>query len=191
MKLTEELACQTIMREQHRRAICLPRYTPIGWWECDVAELTASGYLREYEVKLTRSDFRADAGKGRERFEGWGKPKIEENKHALLAAGSPTGPNTFYFVTSRGLIDRTELPIWAGLIELGDRGEGHRPNFRWSMNILVPAPKIHRVKAAESLRGAMLGNCYYRLHTEYERRTNSTPAPLTWQDTPPPATNIP
>jgi hypothetical protein len=42
--------------------------TYLGNWEADVFEVTKSGYLYEYEVKITRADFKKDAEKCRKRM---------------------------------------------------------------------------------------------------------------------------
>lgn len=49
------------------RSFVIPNYTPSGWFESDIFELTKSGYFREYEIKMSLSDFRADAVKAREK----------------------------------------------------------------------------------------------------------------------------
>ena len=59
---------KTLMRERFRRSFVLPNYTPHAWWESDVFEITAAGYFVEYEVKISVSDFKADAKK---RDDGW------------------------------------------------------------------------------------------------------------------------
>ena len=60
--MNAERITAAILRERWRK-LRLPRYTPKGWWECDVFELTTSGYFREYEIKTSLSDFRNDAKK--------------------------------------------------------------------------------------------------------------------------------
>jgi RNA polymerase primary sigma factor len=39
-------------------AVLLPNYTPDKWHECDVFGVTRAGYFHEFEIKLTRADFR-------------------------------------------------------------------------------------------------------------------------------------
>lgn len=198
MSLTEDHACAAIMRESHRRNFCLPRYTPRDWWECDVFELTKSGYFREFEVKLTLADFKNDAQKSRDirgtdrRVEvepgrSWRWVCDQERKHDLLAKGDPRGPAEFWFVTPEGLIPRELLPAWAGLIELRDRGEGHRPTFRWMAIPRVEAPRLHKQKAEPEIRKDALGCCYYRLHTAMARVRDRSELPREWTDNPPPA----
>jgi outer membrane autotransporter protein len=41
----------------------MPNYTPKNWFECDVMAVTKAGYLEEYEIKLSASDFKADSKK--------------------------------------------------------------------------------------------------------------------------------
>ena len=69
-------------------------------WESDCLYITKSGYLWEFEVKVTRSDFFADAAK--------------ETKHRALLNGS--GPARFYYVCPEGLITPDECPPHAGLL---------------------------------------------------------------------------
>lgn len=128
----------------------IPRYTPSGWWECDVAQFTDTGYFREYEIKISRADFRADTKKRR--------PVLfsskQESKHDLLAQHSPRGPVQFWYVTPVGLISVLELPEWAGLIEVEGR----------SLHEARRAPRLHRTKVSKDILQHVLECCYYRYH---------------------------
>jgi hypothetical protein len=189
--LTEDIAALTIMRDLKARSFCLPRYTPTKWWECDVFELTGSGYFREYEIKMSVADFKADAEKSHDYGRiPWGTPSDIRKKHDLLAAGDTRGPVEFSFVTPKGLLTPEMIPQWAGLIELVDRGEGHRPTHRWSAVTIVRAPRLHTTKANPKIHPNALGNCYYRFHTALERNANREGLPLTWSDPAPPPNDI-
>jgi hypothetical protein len=117
--------------------IC-PRYTPDRWFECDLIEITAAGFFREYEVKVTKADFRIDAEKAkRSRF---GRPA--RNKHEELGQKSKLGPSRFSFVTPEGLLAPTEIPDFAGWIEvrsIGTRGQFLEINRK-------AAPNLHSEK---------------------------------------------
>lgn len=106
-----------IIRDRFARSTTLPNYTPPSWFECDVFELTASGFFREYEIKLSRGDFSADRSKAKSNWMGWNLPKTQ-TKHDLMAAGSPRGPSRFSFVTPAGLIGLDDLPPFAGWFEI-------------------------------------------------------------------------
>lgn len=191
--LDENLACFAVMDfDRVRRNLCLPRYTPIGWWECDVFELTAKDFFREYEVKLSLADFRADAKKNGHGKYNWQTKEYEgaTNKHELLAKGDPVGPCQFSFVTPVDLVPMAELPSWAGLLELHDRGEGYRPTHRWTISEKVKAPKLHGAKANPKIRQAMLGCCYYRFHDALRANVNRADVAMVWPDEPAPVLEV-
>lgn len=92
-------------------------------WECDVLSLSKSGYLSEYEVKISRSDFQAEKKKVRK----W---------NLIEARCEWTCPNYFWYVCPVGLIREDEVPIYAGLIYISDEG----------LLIMKTAPLLHRAK---------------------------------------------
>ena len=114
-----------LIRDRWRRNFCLPTYTPIGWWECDIFEVTAAGVFREYEIKLSRADFFADRRKEQPGKYLGRDPETRQPlrgpagvKHDLLARGYPRGPQRFWFVAPEGILAVADMPLWAGLIVL-------------------------------------------------------------------------
>jgi hypothetical protein len=85
-----------------------------GMFEMDVFLLKSSGYIYEYEIKVSRSDFKADFKKSYNQGE-WGDNKKEVFKHDLIAKGEAPC-NRFFFVVPEGLITPEECPSHAGLI---------------------------------------------------------------------------
>lgn len=88
----------------------------VYYWECDLFIVTKSGYGVEFEIKLSRSDFKKDFTKkmkhdtlstGKCIKEFWGG----EKKEITLDR-----PNRFYYVCPEGLIKPDEVPEYAGLI---------------------------------------------------------------------------
>lgn len=94
-------------------------------WEYDVASLNKSGYLTDYEVKISRSDFKADAKKRKLRY--YADPLFYKI------------PNYFYYVVPENLIALNEVPKLAGLIYVC--GEG--------LQIIKRAPLMHKTKHSE------------------------------------------
>lgn len=133
------------------RNLCIPNFTPNGWWECDLAEFTPGGQFREYEVKLSVADFRADSKKSDEHsiFSDRQGPLL--SKHQSLEIGHPYAPNQFWFVTPTGLLDPIVIPSWAGLIEISDN-LGQRE--------IKEAPVLHKNRKTDQ---QMLGyrKCFY------------------------------
>lgn len=150
-------------------------FAPIGWWECDVFELTKAGYYREYEIKISRSDFFHDANKEREHWPKGGgvwdpvtksyPPRIKETKHELLAQRDVRGPVQFWYVTPEALVEPREIPTWAGLIEVikchGDR---------WWQKEKKTAPRLHKTKCSPRVVAQLHETCYYRYHNLLQNR---------------------
>jgi len=133
--------------------------TYIGSWECDIVELTKSGYLYEYEVKITRADFKADAKKyrlGNEKIDGvW--HTCNKSKYSVLQSGSRV--NYFYYLVPKDLISVDEVPEFAGLIYI-DITYVH-PYFK----VVKPAPKLSKEKITEKRIIKLLESTYYRYHS--------------------------
>lgn len=173
--MTEADVINIILRDRWAKSFCLPRYTPSKWWECDVFEVTKSGYFREYEVKLTLADFKADAKKERRPYMtynqqtmDWDVPALE-SKHGLLGAENYRGPSRFWYVTPARLIPREMLPTWAGLIEIEP---SHARD--WREREAVPAPVLHRSKIDSAVMDHARGICYYRMHRLMNKRSTKS-----------------
>lgn len=70
-------------------------------WECDYWTMTQGGETREFEIKISRSDFLVDA-------------KKEKHK-------SVDGANYFYYVCPTGMIKKEEIDKRYGLIYTDDQ----------------------------------------------------------------------
>lgn len=130
-----------------------------------------SGYFREYEIKLTTSDFRADAKKEVRRWHGWDADTAQSSyktrhKHTELAAGDVRGPAQFWFVAPSGIIPENGLPSWAGLITA-------EYDQRWRQIVLTEtkrAPRLHRTKIDEAFRHDLLTTFYFRFQRLFLKR---------------------
>lgn len=140
------------------RELIMHNYTPRKWFECDVMAVTKAGYLEEYEIKLSASDFKADTKKcfrdGYLRGERIGG----KNKHQELQNKSPDGPSRFWFVVSHNIVDKIEIPEWAGLKVAY--------NFNKKGNLylkeLKKAPKLHTNKIDDKIVEHAKSVCYWR-----------------------------
>lgn len=92
---------------------------------------TSNGYTYDIEIKVSRGDFMAD-------FKKVAKHSILESGHyfrvytrgknkGLLRSNKPTNakqrPNRFYFAVPDGMVAPEEVPIYAGLLYIGSKGE--------------------------------------------------------------------
>lgn len=101
--------CERDLREKSSTRVYPNIY--LGRWEADILELTKAGYLYEYEVKISRRDFKIDANKA----EYWrGTNEIRSKKYDVLRRGERV--HYFSYIVPEGLISPEEVPEWAGLI---------------------------------------------------------------------------
>jgi len=146
-----------LIRERYSRNLCMPNYTPSGWFECDVFELTPADYFHEYEIKLTASDFRAESRKRKS----WTIINNEWVPHGpkkldLLDGQHVKGPTKFYYVYPSGMLPESEIPVWAGIVTVTETEWGIRTN---TARI---APQLHRSKVLPEVRRHAHGVCYWR-----------------------------
>ena len=83
--------------------------------ECDIISVSKSDYIYEYEIKISRADYKKDFIKEKH------SQMIREN-HTKIVKGEMMylSPNYFNFITPRGLISLEEVPEYAGLIYIND-----------------------------------------------------------------------
>lgn len=103
-------------------------------WESDFLKITKSGYVYEFEIKISRADFKNDF-------------KNKKDKHSLLENKDiqDNKPNYFYYIVPENLITESDVPEYAGLIYF-DVTMIH-DNIPWySLREIKPAPKLHNQK---------------------------------------------
>lgn len=129
-------------------------------WEMDIACVTKKLLLKEYEIKISRSDFLADK-------------KNKRTKHTLYESAHNarkdqmhflgTGvPNMLYYVCPDGLIWPDEVPKYAGLYY-------YNKNHRNKFYLGKPAPRIHSVKINSKLIDNIYHCMSWRLSTQLNK----------------------
>lgn len=112
-------------------------------WESDLLAINKeTGYITEYEIKISRADFKADFKKNK---------KHEMLEKSFKSKNEKDLPNHFYYVTSPGLLDKSEIPSYAGLIEIGS-----------SVRFLKRAPILHKNKIDNGFEIQLLTKVYYK-----------------------------
>lgn len=138
-------------------------------WESDFFCMNREGYAFEFEIKISRSDFRADAKKYKHKFfrgekhTTWKQEKVD-NKWVTIEVPVEKKflPNRFYYVVPEGLVKEEEVPKYAGLIWVD---EFHR------MYIVKRAPFIHKNKL--EFRKVLCDKFYNRFLNERRERAFS------------------
>lgn len=114
-------------------------YGRTGYFEADILAITKSMMVTEVEVKISKSDFKADFKKTHKHY------RLQNPIHDYWRCT----PNKFYYACPYGLIKESEVPSYAGLIWVFNSGD---------IEIIKPAPIIHKGKASEKLIIGMLEN---------------------------------
>ena len=122
-------------------------------WESDFFSVTKTGYCYEVEVKISKSDYKADFEKFKHKlFEGrnekevikeakyryskrW-KKNVRRSPEKKIDTQNVKMPNRFFFACPDGLIDVKDIPEYAGLIYVTESGS----------EVIKQAPLLHKRK---------------------------------------------
>lgn len=122
-------------------------------WESDLVSVTNAGFIYEYEIKISRGDFKADEKKRQkwdilrngscdvEVHQGYDREAHKWN--STVERKPKPRPARFWYACPAGLIAAEMLPDFAGLlwITAGDCVAG------CIVEIVKPAPQLHSIKA--------------------------------------------
>jgi len=128
------------------------------FWESDLIYITNDDYVYEYEIKLTKGDFKADAKK--------------ETKHRILAHQG--GPRLFYYVCPHGLINKDEVPEYAGLIYVSYNNllKTKILNKKYTIKIIKQAPARSSKKISKNQKDSLLKKATIRFWREWARQVS-------------------
>ena len=177
-ELTENaIAAALFLNLRPRVKAIAPRYTPANWWECDVYSVTKSGYGVEYEIKLTLSDFRADAKKHKRELNPMhvaSKTSARGYKKDRLEEGHVKGPSRFYYVVPIEIADEVEneLPPFAGL-KVATKA---KTTPRAYVNDRADAKRLHNQKVSDDEIRKVHERLYHRFWNQFVKDAFSTRA---------------
>lgn len=176
VKMTESLVQSVLMgyvMDQKNHQMALPNLTVLYNWECDLVSVTKAWLVHEFEIKLSKSDFKADFKKEgkhddlNQRFsrKSTHRPPqtpmqqrlIEMNPHYFKRRT----PNYFWYVIGGEF--EVDVPPYAGLMRIRKRGKHFRAI------VAKPAPRIHSEKMKEKNRLNAARWLSYKLKNEYYR----------------------
>lgn len=141
--------------EKKNHRFVLPNTRSVYYkWEADLLSATRAWLVHEYEIKLSLSDYRADANKE------WKhdvlKRKYKEN-YPLKS------PNYFWYVVYGFDLTPQDVPTYAGLIEIAWHGGWGRHYVK----VLKKAPRLHGDKLNKKVREKLAKWLSYKLKNEY------------------------
>lgn len=139
------------MRDLQRRSF--PVFTTTAhvdmMHEADVFAINGTEYMWEFEIKTSRGDFKGDFKKKRKhhylstRF-AFKRKYLKDKNGKRTKEWRPLFyiPNRFYYVCEEGMIEKNEVPEYAGLIYVTKKGE-YKEQKR--------APLLHKEKATKEV----------------------------------------
>jgi hypothetical protein len=107
---------------------------PMGGGEADILRYLQTRRIEEYEIKLSRADFRRDF-------------KSKHYKHLNLKGelGQKESPNRFFYVYPKGMLKLEEIPEYAGAVEFEEMAGRLHEKFL-NFNVVKKAPLLHSRK---------------------------------------------
>jgi hypothetical protein len=147
-----------------------------GVFESDFVRVTKSGYGIEYEIKLSKSDFKADFKKKKLNIVGIGSDRHviynSITKHEWLSSGK--GPTEFYYVFPEGLIKHEDVPEWAGIIEVYEHiSNYYQSGSRMCLKPVRNSKRLNKEKLSTIKLNDIYTSCYYRYWSEVEKRNTN------------------
>lgn len=130
-------------------------------WESDFLSITRTGYVHEYEIKISKSDFKAD-------FKKVEKHQVLQHgyyirKRTICVRGTASGkmrypiiekqiickrPNYFWYVCPPNLILKEDIPAYAGLM--------------YNTTPIVKAPLLHKTSVTDKELITVYKSLYHR-----------------------------
>jgi hypothetical protein len=127
-KVLQAVLIRRALTKLHHQ-IVLPNDTSFYSWEADLITVNNSGYVNEFECKISRADFLRDC-------------KKYKFKHFEMFSDSNTTPNYFWYATLDFDIEVPEFAGWLKVVYLEKRGV-------YDVKVMKPAPLRHKQKPHE------------------------------------------
>jgi hypothetical protein len=148
-KNIEAALCMNLYLKSHSPVTT--KFTGMGLSECDVLSISKSDYIYEYEIKISRSDFKKDFIKEKHTFMSDANFSINEKSEQIKYKL----PNYFTYITPNNLISIDEVPEYAGLTYIMEDMETF---------VVVKKPKLlHKTKANDEFVRAVAHNLMCKL----------------------------
>lgn len=164
--------------------IASPKYSVDGLfvfgWESDKLIWTKAGYIYEFEIKISRSDYMNDfrhkvekhlllnsalpdestvareadlfGNLFKEKRKRYPQITMEQAKDRMKSVGERM-PNYFYYAVPEGLLDADEVPPYAGLVYITTYKDGFEDQpDKWlhRIKIVRKAPQLHKTKYTDA-----------------------------------------
>jgi hypothetical protein len=110
-------------------------------WEADIVVVTRAFFTHEFEIKLSRQDYLSDSKKEKhdhiQRYIKGERKFNKSGKYGDYQWDVLKPANYFWYACPKGMVDKTEVPEYAGLVLFDER---------WRLDVVKKAPRLHRDK---------------------------------------------
>lgn len=120
-----EKQIQSLLKNRYNHLIALTNIYFYAMNESDLILITFDNKVMEFEIKVSRQDYKAD----------FNKVKKHDRFHRI--DNLELVPNWFYYVCPDGVINVKDIPEYAGLITIYEYG------MKKYCKIIKPAPVLH------------------------------------------------
>lgn len=118
-------------------------------WESDKLIETRSGLIYEFEIKISKADFKNDFKNKEDKHKVLKSPQYAQLFEEYFPIRTDKKPNYFYYAVPEGMITVDEIPEYAGLVYILSEGATSDMNGKYVFNrfyIVKNAPKLHSIK---------------------------------------------
>lgn len=160
--MTSQDIQKIIFKEYYERGHCpiAGNITVPYLYEADVLSISGTGLSYEFEIKVSKADFKKDFTKTKKHSSLRTRGLNHQNQNTLYI------PSYFFYVCPENLIDVSEIPEYAGLIYCTENG----------LKEIKNAPRLHTIKVgkdildkmARSLTEKMIYGCARMTHLNKE-----------------------
>lgn len=106
--MTKDIQIELCKNQVLKGHLVCENIRPLFNWEFDVCSVSKYEMVYEFEVKISRSDFKADSKKNK------------HSHYSNFGTHTKLTPNYFSYVCPDGLISITEIPSYSGLYYFSD-----------------------------------------------------------------------
>lgn len=146
-----QIARWCLWEKQHRATVPNAHFYDPN--EADIMSVTKAGIAHVFEIKISRSDLKADFKKERHI---WLKKRQAKERHFYGGGSTWLCPNYFWFVAPEPVLAGIAVPDYAGIMITGTR----------HVRIARHAPRLHREKLTDAEVAFLLSKLQSRFWNE-------------------------
>lgn len=166
--MNERMIQNALFQFRVDHAVVVPN-VQMSWGESDLLSITRSGFICDHEIKISRSDFKADFGVSKARLHSITKA-LKHDALSMAASSRKAIPNYFIYVAPFEILTVHDIPPYAGLLVWHPSTWRTVPFGR--IELVKKPPRLHDGKIEQSL---MLKLARSLMHKYWHHRQERDP----------------